>query len=140
MRPGPPTRPPSVSPPLWQLPPPLPSSSLATVQWEALWEDPVSLEVLDTVQWWEDLLSWEALLATVSLEVLLTLLLLLLLLSLLLSLLAPARCPTSLCTSPCRARTGESPSQRPSDPLLLLLLTTLAPPMVSALTGSDPLL
>merc|ERR1712055_471011 len=45
-------------------------------------------------------------------------------------LLALARCPTSLCTSLCRARTGESPSQRPSDPLLLLLLTTLAPPMV----------
>merc|ERR1711971_1528241 len=62
-------RPPSVSPPLWQLPPPLPSSSLATVQWEALWEDPVSLEVLDTVQSWEHLLSWEALLATGSLEV-----------------------------------------------------------------------
>merc|ERR1711970_140956 len=40
----------------------------------------------------------------------------------------------------CRARTGESLSQRPSDPLLLLLLTTLAPPMVSALTGLDPLL
>merc|ERR1711970_908005 len=40
----------------------------------------------------------------------------------------------------CRARTGESPSQRPSDPLSLLLLTTLAPPMVSALTGSDLLL
>merc|ERR1712055_885467 len=49
--------------------------------------------------------------------------------------LALARCPTSLCTSPCRARTGESPSQRPSDPLLLLLLTTLAPPMASAPTG-----
>merc|ERR1711971_1410615 len=89
-------RPPSVSPPLWQLPPPLPSSSLATVQWEALWEDPVSLEVLDTVQSWEDLLSWEALLATGSLEVLLTLLLLLRLLSPLLSPLAPARSPTSL--------------------------------------------
>merc|ERR1712055_459533 len=55
-------------------------------------------------------------------------------------LLAPARCPTSLSCSLCRARTGESPSQRPSDPLLLLLLTTLAPPMVSALTGLDPLL
>merc|ERR550517_1679635 len=57
------------------------------------------------------------------------------LLSLLLSLLVPARCPTSLCISPCRARTGESPSQRPSDPLSLLLLTTLAPPTVSAPTG-----
>merc|ERR1719234_2050877 len=95
-------RPPSVSPPLWQLPPPLPSSSLATVQWEALWEGPVLLEVLDTVQSWEHLVSWEALLATVSLEVLLTLLLLLplllplLLLSLLLSPLARARSPTSL--------------------------------------------
>merc|ERR1719234_2202867 len=96
-------RPPSVSPPLWQLPPPLPSSSLATVQWEALWEDPASLEVLDTVKSWEHLVSWEALLATGSLEVLLMLLLPLpllsllllllplLLLSLLLSPLAPAR-------------------------------------------------
>merc|ERR1719234_470785 len=94
-------RPPSVSPPLWQLPPPLPSSSLATVQWEALWEGPVSWEVLDTVQSWEHLVSWEALLATASLEVLLTLLLPLPLLSLLLLLsplllpLAPARSPTS---------------------------------------------
>jgi len=46
-----------------------------------------------------------------------------------------ARCPTSLCTSLCRARTGASPSQRLSDPLSLLLLTTLAPPTVSAPTG-----
>ena len=51
------------------------------------------------------------------------------------SLLEVARCPTSLCTSLCRARTGGSPSQRLSDPLSLLLLTTPAPPMVSAPTG-----
>merc|ERR1711874_733235 len=55
-------------------------------------------------------------------------------------LLALARCPTSLCTSLCRARTGASPSQRLSDPLSPLLLTTLAPPTVSAPTGSDLLL
>merc|ERR1712055_1221136 len=59
---------------------------------------------------------------------------------LLLSLLELARCPTSLCTSLCRARTGASPSQRLSDPLSLLLLITLAPPTVSAPTGSDLLL
>merc|ERR1712106_631131 len=50
------------------------------------------------------------------------------------------RCPTSLCTSLCRARTGASPSQRLSDPMSLLWLTTLAPPTVSAPTGSDLLL
>merc|ERR1719275_432260 len=55
-------------------------------------------------------------------------------------LLEVARCPTSLCTSLCRARTGASPSQRLLDPLSLLLLTTLAPPTVSAPTGSDLLL
>merc|ERR1711874_107576 len=87
-------RPPSVSPPLWQLPLPLPSSSLATVQWEALLEDTVSLEELLLAP-----VLLEELLATVSLEVLPTLLsplpLLspLLLLLLLLSLLALARCP-----------------------------------------------
>merc|ERR1711913_251092 len=42
-----------------------------------------------------------------------------------------ARRPTSPCTSPCRARTGASPSPRLSDPLLLLSLTTLAPPTES---------
>merc|ERR1711913_3925 len=120
---------------------PLPSSSLATVQWEALLEDTVSLEELLLAP-----VLLEELLATVSLEVLPTLLsplpLLspLLLLLLLLSLLALARCPTSLCTRLCRARTGASPSQRLSDPLSLLLLTTLAPPTVSAPTGSDLLL
>merc|ERR1712128_20147 len=51
-----------------------------------------------------------------------------------------ARCPTSPCTSLCRARTGASPSQRLSDPMSLLLLTTLAPPTVSAPTGLDLLL
>merc|ERR1711913_208452 len=121
--------------PLWQLPLPLPSSSLATVQWEALLEDTVSLEELLLAP-----VLLEELLATVSLEVLLTLLSPLLLLLLLLSLLALARCPTSLCTSLCRARTGASPSQRMGDPLSLLLLTTLAPPTVSAPTGSDLLL
>merc|ERR1712114_163444 len=64
----------------------------------------------------------------------------LLLLSHLLLLLALARCPTSLCTSLCRERTGESPSPRLSDPLLLLLLTTQAPPTASAPTGLDLLL
>merc|ERR1711913_75568 len=121
--------------PLWQLPLPLPSSSLATVQWEALLEDTVSLEELLLAP-----VLLEELLATVSLEVLPTLLSPLLLLLLLLSLLALARCPTSLCTSLCGARTGASPSQRLSDPLSLLLLTTLAPPTVSAPTGSDLLL
>merc|ERR1711913_57310 len=123
--------------PLWQLPLPLPSSSLATVQWEALLEDTVSLEELLLAP-----VLLEELLATVSLEVLLTLLSPLLLLSpppllsplllllLLMGLLALARCPTSLCTSLCRARTGVSPSPRLSDPLSLLLLTTLAPPTV----------
>merc|ERR1711887_68663 len=107
----------------------------------ALLEDTVSLEELLLAP-----VLLEELLATVSLEVLPTLLsplpLLspLLLLLLLLSLLALARCPTSLCTSLCRARTGVSPSQRLSDPLSLLLLTTLAPPTVSAPTGSDLLL
>merc|ERR1711874_594405 len=51
-----------------------------------------------------------------------------------------ARRPTSPCTSLCRARTGASPSPRLSDPLSLLSLTTLAPPTVSAPTGSDLLL
>merc|ERR1712055_1026118 len=51
-----------------------------------------------------------------------------------------ARCPTSPCISLCRARTGASPSQRLSDPLSLPLLITLAPPTVSAPTGSDLLL
>merc|ERR1719442_209992 len=92
------------------------------------------------------MVSLGVLLATDSLEVLLTLLLLqpllslLLLLSPLLLLLALARCPTSLCTSLCRVRTGASPSQRLSDPLSLLLPTTLALPTVSAPTGSDLLL
>merc|ERR1712088_707280 len=44
------------------------------------------------------------------------------------------------CTSLFRVRTGASPSQRMGDPLSLLLPTTLAPPTVSAPTGSDLLL
>merc|ERR1712106_1075838 len=86
-----------------------------TVLWEdtALWEDTVVLWE-DTVVLWEDTVSWED---TVL-----------------------VRCPTSPCTSLCRARTGASPSPRLSDPLSLLLLTTLAPPTVSAPTGLDLLL
>merc|ERR1711913_140790 len=87
---------------------PLPSSSLATVQWEALLEDTVSLEELLLAP-----VLLEELLATVSLEVLPTLLSPLPLLSPLLLLLLL---------------------------LSLLLLATLAPPTVSAPTGSDLLL
>merc|ERR1711874_707697 len=109
-------RPPSVSPPLWQLPLPLPSSSLATVQWEALLEDTVSLEELLLAP-----VLLEELLATVSLEGLLTLLSPLLLLSPL-----PLLLPTTLAPPTVSAPTGSDLLLSPPGLSATVLLLTVS--------------